>query len=335
MFAAEMRNRWSRRGGRAARALAVAALVAGSGCGNVTPDKVTDGGGEPAPLTAQQGCDMEAQAVCSALNGCAHFWVQLLYGDQQTCVMRMSLSCMNDQMVNGTTRTPDDMATCAQAVASASCPDLIASKLPSACQIKPGMLMNGIACGSDWQCQSTYCNTNGQACGACGPRAGAGGSCTSDDGCTTGLVCANNTCVMPGLQGAACAPDKQPCRSDLYCNGMSVCAPHVGVNGSCADSSAACDITQGLACDTLRANPVCKTVGVAQGGAACGNVNSTLTLCVALDACPGATLTQPGVCASPAGDGQACGNSNSGHNCIAPANCVNGVCRLPSATSCM
>jgi hypothetical protein len=318
---------------RGASALAIAAaLVAGSGCGNVTPQNVADGG-DAAALTAAQGCAMEAQSICDALNGCAPFWVQLFYGDRDTCVSRLTFSCMNDQMVAGTTRTPDDMVGCAQAVQSTTCPDLVASKFPAACQVKPGMLTNGLACGSDWQCQSTYCNTNGNKCGACGPRAAAGGDCTSDDGCLTGLVCASNKCVMPALGGASCDVMKQPCRSDLYCTSTNVCATRVGAGGSCADTDRACDIYQGVACNPF--THVCETIGVAKGGAACGIVNRTLTLCVALDACSGATLTVPGVCASPAADGTACGDSNTGHNCISPATCDNGVCRLPSVTTCM
>jgi len=313
------------------RALALALAALASACGNVSPDKAADGG-DAAALTVEEGCTQEADAICSALSGCATFWVQLFYGDKTTCVSRLTFSCKNDQMVNGITRTPDEMAACAQAVKSSSCPDLVASKFPAACQVKPGTLMNGIGCGSDWQCQSTYCNTNGQTCGACGPRAAAGGTCTTDDGCMTGMVCASGHCVTPGVSGASCDPMKQPCRSDLYCTSASTCAPHVGAGASCADSASACDLFQGVACNPF--NHVCETVAVAQGGAACGIVNRTLTLCVALDQCGGATLTQPGVCASPAGDGEACGESNSGHNCIAPATCVNGVCRLPSATNC-
>lgn len=328
-------SRWATRArlfgpqARAGGALAVAAAAAAIGCGKVTPDDLGDAA---TTLTVEQGCAMEAQEICGKLDACASFWVQLLYGDATTCVSRLTVSCKNDQMVSGTTRTPADMAACAQSVKSASCPDLVASKFPAACQVKPGSLMNGVACGSDWQCESTYCNTNGQACGACGPRAAANGNCTSDDGCVTGLVCANDKCVAPGGDGASCDPTRQPCRSDLYCTSAGLCAPHVGAGQSCADTDRACDLFAGTACNAF--NKICETVGVGQSGGACGIVDRTLTLCVALDACSGATLTQPGVCASPAADGEACGDSNSGHNCIAPATCVNGVCRLPSVTSC-
>jgi hypothetical protein len=323
---------WLRRGG--AGVLALAAL--GAACGKVTPAEIdTDGGGGDTvtPLTADQACGQEAQAICDALAGCATFWIQLLYGDKPTCVARQKVSCMDDQSVVGTTRAPADIVACAQAGATATCPDLLAGKLPAECQLKPGVLVNGRACGSDWQCQSTYCNKHGLQCGTCGPRAAAGADCADSDGCQTGLVCAGSRCVTPGVVGGACDATIQPCRSDLYCTPAATCAKRVGVGGSCADSSDACAITQGVACNGL--NHVCEKVAVAAGGAACGIVDRTLTLCVALDPCVGATLTAPGVCADPAGDGEACGKSASNRNCLSPATCDMDVCRLPSTPSCM
>jgi hypothetical protein len=298
-------------------ALIAALAASGTTCGNVTPEMM---------LTAEQGCQAEAHAICGALQSCATFWVQLVYGDEPTCESRLSMSCLNDQMVAGTTRTPADLSACAQAVMTTSCSDLVASKFPTACQVKPGTVANGQPCGSDWQCQSTYCNTAGATCGVCGPRAGVGGSCTSDDSCTTGLVCANSKCVTPGQEAATCDPTNQPCRSDLYCNNNGLCLPHVGVGGSCSDTDRACDLYKGTACNPL--TKTCDMIGVAQGGGACGIVNRTLTLCVALDGCTN------NICASPAQDGQACGDANSGHNCISPSTCVAGVCQFPGVTSC-
>jgi hypothetical protein len=306
-----------------------AAILAG--CGNVTAPANGDGGADAAALTAQQGCHQEAQAICDAIDACASFWLQIVYGDKPTCVSRLSLSCMDDQTVTGTTRTVADLVACAQAVGSASCPDLLASRFPEVCQVKPGMRMNGVACGSDWQCQSTYCSKQGD-CGVCGPRMAAGGNCTADDGCQTGMICASSRCAVPGDVGATCAPDSQPCRSGLYCTSAHTCAARVGAGGSCADTDQACDIAQGVACNPI--SHTCDPVRVAKGGETCGIVNRVLTLCVGLNPCTGATLTQTGICANPAGDGEACGNANSGRNCVAPATCAMQVCRLPSATTC-
>jgi hypothetical protein len=309
----------------------------GAGCGKVTPDQIrTDGGGGAdtgAPLTAAQACAQEAAAICDALSGCATFWVQLLYGAKATCASRQALSCMNDQSPAGTNRTPADIQACATAVATSSCPSLLAGNFPDACQIKPGLLANGHGCGSDWQCQSTYCGgKQGLQCGVCGPRAATGGTCADTDGCLAGLVCANKRCVTPGTIGAACEATNQPCRSDLYCAAAGTCAARAGAGGSCADTGDACAITQGVACNIF--NHVCEQVGVASPGQACGIINRTYTLCVALSPCVGQTLTTPGVCATPAADGEACGKSASDRTCVSPAACDLDVCRLPSTPSC-
>jgi hypothetical protein len=321
-------------------ALSVLALTCiTGGCGNVTPSNSGDAGID-APLTAAEACGQLAGAICDAVDGCAHVYMQLLYGDKTTCISRQQLSCMDDQMVSGTNNTPAIAASCAQAIHTATCADLLASKIPAACQIQPGTVANGLACGSSWQCQSTHCEKNGQQCGICGPRAAAGGTCTVDDGCQVGMVCASGKCVTPGELGAGCDAT-HPCRGNLYCPGTDAtttnptCAHKLGATASCATTADACDLAgQHVACNPF--TKVCVDVGVAQGGQACGNVNGTFTVCVDFDDCAGATLTVAGTCAAPAMDGEFCGaNKNPGHNCIPPATCdSSGVCRLPSSTSC-
>ena len=73
-------------------------------------------------------------------------------------------------MVPGIQRTAGDLVTCTQALATATCSDLLANRFPDACAPKPGTTVNGAACGSNWQCQSTYCARMGE-CGVCGPLA--------------------------------------------------------------------------------------------------------------------------------------------------------------------
>jgi hypothetical protein len=313
---------------------ALAAFCA-AGCGGVTPASGDSGatrGETDGAITAEQGCAQEARAFCDALNGCAATWMKLLYGDLTTCISRASLSCMDDQSVTGTSRTPADLAACAQAVATASCPDLVAAKLPAACTIKPGAAINGTACGSDWQCQSTYCSKRGQ-CGVCGPRAAAGGTCTVDGGCQPGLVCANSKCVTPGLSGATCDTTNQPCAGGLYCGKDGKCAAKLGAGAPCADlPDGACDIIQGLGCSGK--THTCEVIGVAKGGEACFLVNGVFTVCVGLNPCRNVNAQLAGVCASPAGDGEACGPGLDELKCVAPATCEAGLCRLPSAPSC-
>jgi hypothetical protein len=319
--------------------LASALVVLALGCGGVTPAASGTGGNggnpadaaaEAAPLTAATACDEVAHALCDRLDVCSPTALKLFYGDRAICATRAGLSCTTDQGVMGTTRTPDDLVRCAGALAAATCADLLANQYPAACDIKPGTGANGTACGSDWQCQSTYCRKT-DACGVCGPRQGADGDCVVDGGCLKGLVCANQKCVAPAGPDVDCNPPNQPCRSDLYCaKASSKCTTKVGVAGACADDQA-CDLAKGVLC----INHVCEMISVAKAGDACGL--PTKTLCTGFSGLgpaqdPCSSLLTGGICAKTAEDGTACGAAH--QVCLAPANCVMGVCRLPSAPNC-
>jgi hypothetical protein len=306
--------------------LALAATV--GGCGGVTPAAVDGGGDAAQSVTAQEGCNQVAKALCDALDSCAPSAVMVLYGDKATCITRAALSCTTDQSVAGIQRTGDDLVSCARALGAATCPDLLAGNFPDVCAVKPGATINGAACGSDWQCQSTYCGKTDK-CGVCGPRQAAGGDCTVDGGCGKGLVCGAKKCVAPAGPNADCNLPAQPCRSDLYCTsatGSGKCAAKLGAGGACMDSDQACDFIKGAVCNPL--NHVCVTVNVAKGGEACGLGNKTI--CVGFVA-PCSNILTGGVCANPAQDGEACGMNKV---CVPPATCETGVCRLPSAIGC-
>ena len=324
---------------------AAAACIAASACGSI--ERIGPNGGAggqggfagdaavpDAPVetvvTVAEGCQQVATAICNQLEACAPITVKFFYVDKPTCVARSTLSCMADQSVPGISRTAHDLVTCATDVASATCPDLLASKLPASCLVKPGPQPATAACGSDWQCATTYCQKT-TACGVCAARAAAGGACTVDNGCQTGLVCANSVCVTPGTLAQACDIN-HPCRSDLYCTKLIAgsCQQKVGMGGSCADADAACDLLKSVACNG--STKVCDVVNVARGGDACGLINNGLTICVDLNPCSGLVS---GVCANLAADGAACGDAANGVHCAPPATCETGVCRLPSAPNCI
>jgi hypothetical protein len=311
------------------------AASAAIGCGGVTAATPDGGNGsdapaETAPVTTEEACGQVAQALCDALNTCAPVFVEEQYGDESTCVSRATLSCMTDQSTSGITRTADDLVACAKAATGISCADALAGNLPMACDLTPGTVTNGTACGSNLQCQSTYCNNAG-TCGVCGPRLDAGGACTSTDGCAMGLVCAGTTCVKPGGLGDACDLPAQPCSTNLYCSSAKApgtCMARLGAGASCANNGDACDYSMGAICNTL-ANPnVCVTINIAKPGDACGL--GSKTLCVG-GVAPCSNILGKGVCANPADDGAACGGNAL---CIPPATCVNKLCVLPSVPNC-
>jgi hypothetical protein len=295
---------------------------------------VNDGGVDTAPPTVAEACAQFGTAFCGRLQACAPYVGQILYGDRATCEARAALGCMLDFEVPDTNHTTTDMVACAHDAAGARCEDLLVNNLPTSCLIKPGARRNGANCASSWQCMSTHCERTSGDCGVCAPRAAATGPCTVDEGCTMGLVCAAQKCVAPGALNAACG-DAAPCRADLYCSAVSkTCATPLGPGGSCDGDSNACDFRQGVACNGFASAPRCETVAAAKGGESCGIVNNTLTLCVVLNSCNGISLVPlqtMGTCPNPAGDGQQC---NDNVHCMAPANCVGGLCRLPSTAAC-
>jgi hypothetical protein len=304
-------------------------------CGSVSPASTDAGGGgdapmETAPLTADQACGQMAQAMCARLNDCAPPALPLFYVDMSTCLDRVKLGCTKDQEAADITRTPDDIAACAAALPAASCDDLISKVLPAACQNKPGTRLAGEGCGSSLQCVTTHCELGDTGCGTCAARAAANGNCTTDDGCTVGLVCANKKCVAPGAVGAACS-DNNPCRGSLNCSTQtSMCETLQPAGTLCGGDHGVCDIYHGAACNIFKAqaNQDCETLSVATGGNPCGIVNGGLTLCVLNNSC---TALVNGVCPNPAMDGQTC---DSNVHCVPPASCVNGLCRFPSVASC-
>jgi hypothetical protein len=310
-------------------AACVLLAMGAGGCGNISTES-TDGGDARAPVSVAQACSDVDTSLCSALGACSAFALQLTFGDMATCVTRNDLGCTIGQMEPGVGRTTDDLEACAHAVPAATCPDLIAGKMPAACQDKPGTVINGAACGAATQCQSTFCNKNG-ACGVCAPRQAAGQSCNSDPQCAQNLVCASgSSCVMPAEANIAC-DDKHPCRADLYCK-AGVCSTKGGAGDSCADTDKACDLLKGVGCNPF--TKICQNIHVAKKGDPCGIVAGTLVLCEASGLCEGATLAVPGTCTAAAADGAACSNDAGGRSCLPPANCVNGICRLPATSSC-
>jgi hypothetical protein len=306
----------------AVAATAATTLVA---CGGVSANNPDAG-----PPTVQQACSAFADTLCTRMNDCAPFIFQIFYGTAATCRERVELGCTKDFEVPETNQTTTERAACAAAASSARCDDLLADNFPEACRVKPGPRRDGEGCGSSWQCMSTHCEKTTGDCGTCAPRQAAAGACTVNEGCTLGLVCANSKCVSPSPLGGAC-DDNTPCQGGhLYCN-AGACATRLGAGSPCASNADACDFAAGVGCNVFGANPTCQTVAAAQGGQACGIVNGTLTICQLVNECAGATLTAPGACVAPSQDGTACSD---GHNCLPPASCVAGFCRLPSAGSC-
>lgn len=294
----------------------------GSGSGD-------DGGAEAAVEAGpgpSQACADFATAFCGRLAACTPFALQTAYGDEATCASRIAIACSPTFTASGTTATPSQMESCAQAVQNESCDEVLDNPQPSACDA-PGTVGDAGACGAGGQCQSNYCKIGlGTVCGTCTDHVGAGSKCAVDADCSATLICAGGSCIGPAAAGADCSTT-QPCLRSLTCIGGK-CVTPVGLNGSCAAASD-CDVAHGLYCNTQ--SKMCAQTQVALDGQPCGIVSNTLIACSGGATCANISQNQ-GTCHQPAADGAACGP---GIGCMAPAVCTSTArCTLPNPSVC-
>jgi hypothetical protein len=278
--------------------------------------------------SVDQVCTDFANKVCERFNTCWSFVVSIVWGSQSACASRVKLECLDGAAAPDSTPVTSAAASaCLQVIPSITCEDLIYRKFPAACDFK-GTRPNGQVCGSGDQCQSGYCSTGPNICGTCAPLAAAGSACREDEDCQPGLTCEANRCVVPGAGGTGCSQN-QPCKIGFYCRGGSCAAQATEPGAACTDAQS-CSFPHGLFCNP--AVRVCQRIKVAQAGEACGFVNNELIACGANGTCntPSPQALQ-GVCGAAAADGTACSPTK---ECIDPARCVNGLCRLPNARSC-
>lgn len=292
--------------------------VATAGCGGVSADKA---------------CTDAAATICTDLQNCAAPLITTTYGDVATCQMRAKASCLTNLMAPSTSATPDKLDGCATAANMLACDALFTRDTPEACIPDPGKLADGMACGDDAQCVSTYCKKPANAvCGVCAARAPAGGACTLDADCDFKLACANSACVAYSPLGATCDAG-HPCATPNLCK-AGLCAAPNEAGQACTPTvdGGDCDRTKGLFCNPSSATAgVCAQATFVGPGQPCGLINNTFVGCSAGGICKRTGLM--GTCLAPAADGGACDATN-GPGCLAPAECVAGVCKLPNPAGC-
>lgn len=272
------------------------------------------------------------ESMCARLEGCLGLLAQIYFGDRATCTERLLLACRDEAAAKGTALTAASSLACARALDGASCADLMANRI-DACVIK-GTIGDGMICGGNTQCSSGLCRGKVDGCGVCAIKSGAGGLCRKDknEDCQSGFVCADGVCATPGNEGVACSK-RQPCAYGLFCAKAGVCAKLVAQPGAPCEKDG-CDYTKSLVCNDQA--KVCQTFRVGKPGDACGFLLNPPTLCPFGDpekTCRPSLLM--GVCVAPAREGELCGELAGGRECLAPAYCDKGVCRLGSIAGCV
>jgi hypothetical protein len=315
-------------------------LVAGA-CGGSTGQ--ADGGtptrGGADGLVAASGCD-RAAALCTKLSQCAPFLLAALYGDMNGCAERLTKVCTEQATSNGTGMTQANILACEAALQTATCNDVFGNNVPT-CSIR-GALADGSVCGDSSQCASGFCATGGNLCGSCAAKQGPGGACPSgtNDECQTGLVCSSGkVCSAPGVVGGPCDDNTQPCLAGTFCTTAKTCALTVQAGDPCTGTYL--NLADGTYCFANDAQAA--QIGTASVGQACGLAPGTglpATLCApgSVAACSplAGSITLLGIpthgqCAALMPDGHTCPPPSL---CEAGAQCIAGICQIPSGKYC-
>jgi len=291
----------------------------------------------PAPdgttLSADQACTDLAASICSRIDACTNVLIAVVYGDVDTCKKRVKLGCLPGLAAPGTSSTPEKAEACAKDFPTETCIDLFAKNPAASCIPSPGKVANGMACGEDAQCDSTFCaRTPGAGgCGVCAPMPKEGDACVNNQ-CGRLLECnTKDKCYKTRVLGETCSADT-PCAASLSCfGGKCVAAAKAGeaCDGT-ATSAPTCDTTAGLGCNPVA--KVCQVLVFAKAGDTCGYVAPDFKLCTGGSFCK-TTGGFSGVCVAPAADGAPC-NPKDGPQCLSPAICSGGVCKLVDPAAC-
>jgi hypothetical protein len=288
-----------------------------------------------ASISAEAACDDAVKAYCKKIDECAPFFVKIGFGDAATCEKRFALNCVQNFSAPGTSATPSRLSQCATDVKTTTCEEVLGRKLPLSCRTEAGSLKDGTPCGDDAQCTGKLCRqaNDSNVCGACSSIGAGGAACERDEDCDNELGCADKKCVAFGKAGSPCSAT-QPCIRTLSCN-KGTCAQPLAAGAACdgpADQSTnPCEALKGFFCHPQ--TKVCTAAGMAAAGAACGFIDKNIVLCTGGGHCKTTPPAVSGTCLAPAADGAACDATN-GPKCVAPAQCLGGICKVSDPATC-
>jgi hypothetical protein len=277
----------------------------------------------------ESACAGYAAARCALLDRCAPFVLAMDHGTAATCASQLQAGCLAVAGLPGTALVPVEIESCAAALAAPDCAQALARLGMPLCGGRPGGAQVGAACVDGFQCASRSCDRKaGAACGTCQARAGAGEPCARTTDCPDGLVCsASYRCLAAGGEGASCDGDKV-CAGYLLCR-AGTCAKGAAEGQGCANGD--CATKLGMQCDP--ATSTCKAIGLAAASEPCGMVAGAPVACRAGGTCEGYPAQTEGRCLAAVAQGKACDRAL-GPACIAPAECIEGTCRVPDSRSC-
>jgi hypothetical protein len=298
----------------------VLALVVSCGSGN-------DEG--PSDTSAEGVCQYYAEKNCAADERC-HPAFKAAWSDGATCQERVRLGCISRLTASGVNDTSSRIVACANALAVLSCDKFMdyAEQWPETCFPPPGQLADDAPCIVFGQCQSGFCNIrSSSACGVCKSWSRAGGTCASNFDCFNFLPCVGGICTPFSRTGETCDNMERQCATGLVCRdvdamNVGTCGAPTPLGGTCDFQNDLCDIWQGVTCQF--GSMVCSRLPPPPAvGEQCSDGGN----CGALAHC-----TIDNVCKAKPREGQPCIAGQV--DCMTPARCLAGVCKIRDAAVC-
>lgn len=318
-----------------------------------------------APLTDDERlCDELYKSQLAWVGRCGGF-----LSDAPSALTRYRKLCARELVAPGADDLREARSTCAARRNDAACDAIVKE-----CELPPGKLPDGAACGVRAQCASRFCKIDAGACGTCAPLVKAGEACTNPTDCAYGenevASCeypddkaTAGKCVVWKLVGvgAACGVDSF-CQPDAHCewerqDGPGKCVKNAEKGAACTDATSC---RPGLACidkkcaDRVGEGEACSNYDDCGAGLACGQTCQKPTMvnsgqeCGALRHCSRgvcfqkqgqgengqAVAAEPPMCVAPISDGEACGPNSDGLVCDYFSRCSAGKCVFPDPSQC-
>ena len=263
-------------------------------------------------------CTAQAASTCGNVGGCNGSGGCTLYAMGTSCASTTCLgSTLTAHTCNGTGSCGAAMSSCSPyTCAAGSCrttcsnsSQCVAGDVCVGTACVPGVPAGG-SCSSNTQCSSGVCGTNGTG-NCCTASCGFGGQCGP-----TGCAAGTGACVFPGAS--------TQCFGGPFCQGQNKLAPNVCDGaGNCNQTPVTCAggyLCQGMACLTTcgAAGP-----GQCQTGYYCDGVGAGACQ---PDLAPGKPCANGYQCLSGSCVMNMCTTISPGGNCTSNAECTSGVC---------
>jgi hypothetical protein len=144
-----------------------------------------------------------------------------------------------------------------------------------------------------------------------------------------GTYCgADKKCDVHAQKGAACS-DTSLCDLGLQCV-KGICSRGGAAGAACNTTDSPCDSLALLACNPKTS--ICEKIDLASTGQACGALDAGYAACSAGASCVSSdSKATTGTCQAAVSDGASCQNDG---QCLSPASCVGGTCKVQEPGAC-